>query len=172
MMDLSEFPDDTVRSLAYYNGKVYAGGRAGASIATLVPVRHLDFIAEPKIDTGGASSVRSIAHGLCFLTGGNFVIGGYNQEITEYSDANTAVATSDSSGVIDINSLSACEEGDNSSELYLIDYDGNADTDGDIVYASKTASSWNEVSRFDLSSNGGGSIYSMVNAILIVLVIA
>ena len=162
-LDISEFNDDIVRSLAFYDGNVYVGGSDSTNTATLAVISHPDFLQQPKVSTNLASSVRGVSHGLCFLDNGHFVLGGYNQEITEYSGANTSVATSDTSGVIDINSLSACSQGADINELYIIDYDGSNDLDGDIVYLTKTGNNWNETQRFDLSSAiGSGSLYAMV----------
>lgn len=160
-VDLTEFGDDNIRSTFFYNQVLYAGGRK-SGIAAFIPVNHSDFSVGTLEDVSTASSVRGIAHGMCFLSNGNFIMGGYNQEFTEYSSSSTSVATSDASGAIDINSMTRCFEGDNSSELYLIDYDGNSDNDGDIVYATKSGGAWAETSRYDLSANGGGSLFAMV----------
>ncbi|MEC9283274.1 MAG: hypothetical protein VX642_11205 [Bdellovibrionota bacterium] len=160
-VDLTAFGDDNIRSTFLYNQVIYAGGRNSGS-AAFIPVNHSNFSLGSLEDVSAAASVRGIAHGMCFLSNGNFIIGGYNQEFTEYSSSNNSIATSDTSGAIDINSMTRCFEGDNTSELYFIDYDGNSDSDGDIVYATKSGSDWSEVSRYDLSSNGGGSLYAMV----------
>ena len=160
-VDLTAFGDDNIRSTFFYNQVLYAGGRNSGS-AAFIPVNHSDFSVGSLEDVSAAASVRGIAHGMCFLSNGNFIIGGYNQEFTEYSSSSTSVATSDTSGAVDINSMTRCFEGDNTSELYFIDYDGNSDNDGDIVYATKSGSDWSEVSRYDLSSNGGGSLFAMV----------
>ena len=161
-VDLLDFPDDDIRSMTYYNNTVYAGGRDSTVTGTLIPIDNDTFTLGAKITTNGASSVRPQSLGLCFLSNGNFISGGYNTEFTEYSGADSSVATSDTSGVIDINSISACAEGDNTNELYLIDYDAYDDNDGDIVYAVKSGSDWIETERFNLSSISTGSLFTLV----------
>ncbi|MFK8138324.1 MAG: hypothetical protein AB8E15_08195 [Bdellovibrionales bacterium] len=160
-LTLTGYSDDVVRSTFFYDGNLYVGGRTSGN-ASMVPVSHADFSEGSLIDTVSSGSPKGYTHGLCFLSNGNFIIGGFTQEINEHSDASTIVASSDTQNVIKINSLTRCAEGDSTSELYGIDYDGNSDSDGDIIYLTKSGSDWSESERYDLSALGGGSLFAMV----------
>jgi hypothetical protein len=121
----------------------------------------------PNFTTGGSPANLSGVHGLCVLPDGSIIAGGYTgssgHPTYQFSSSGTYLRHVYNTT---INAITDCV-GVSNTELFLIDYDANGDSDGDIVKLTLSGGVWTQAARWDQSASGiaaGSSIFSLVLA--------
>jgi hypothetical protein len=121
----------------------------------------------PNFTTGGSPANLSGVHGLCVLPDGSIIAGGYTgssgHPTYQFSSSGTYLRHVYNTT---INAITDCV-GVSNTELFIIDYDANGDSDGDIVKLTLSGGVWTQVARWDQSASGiaaGSSIFSLVLA--------
>lgn len=121
--------------------------------------------AGPAFTTGGSPAELGNIHGVCALPDGTYIAGSYTggaapiyQFAANGSYLRQVYTTT-------IGSLTDCVAA-NSTEVYLIDYDSNSDSDGDLVKLTLAGGAWSVAGHWDQSAAAGvaagSSIYSLV----------